>query len=74
MVRGRKQNVAAFLRVEVIKVKNYKEAGGLAGAFVGCILTGICVYFTGSIWSAVITYVCLLLGGWIGKSIEKAEK
>lgn len=54
-------------------MKNYKELGGLIGAFVGCILTGVCIYFTGSVWSAVIPLVCLLLGGWIGKSAEKSE-
>ena len=54
-------------------MKNYKELGGLIGALVGCILTGVCVYFTGSVWSAVIPLVCLLFGGWIGKSIEKSE-
>ena len=53
-------------------MKNYKELGGLIGALVGCILTGVCVYLTGSVWSAVIPLVCLLFGGWIGKSIEKA--
>ncbi len=54
-------------------MKNYKELGGLIGAFIGCILTGVCIYFTGSIWSAIIPLVCLLFGEWIGKSIEKPD-
>lgn len=52
-------------------MKNYKDLGGIIGSIIGCILTGVCIYFTESIWSAIIPLVCLLVGGWIGKSIEK---
>ena len=64
----------AKIRRRLIKMENYKELGRFIGALMGCILTGVCVYFTGSVWSAIIPLVCLLFGGWIGKLIEKPEE
>ena len=55
-------------------MKNYEGMGFLIGAVVGAILTGICIYFTSSVASAIISLVCALLGGWIGKSIPKTDK
>ena len=54
-------------------MKNYKELGGMIGALIGCVLTGGCVYITGSVWSAGIPFVSLLLGEWIGKSVVIQE-
>ncbi|WP_154667090.1 hypothetical protein [Traorella massiliensis] len=53
-------------------MKNYEDIGFLMGAVAGAFLTGICVYFTKSAVSAVISFVCVLIGGWIGKSIHKS--
>ena len=54
-------------------MKNYKELGGMIGALIGCVLTGGCVYITGSVWSPGIPFVSLLLGEWIGKSVVIQE-
>ncbi len=45
--------------------------GNFIGLAVGAILTGVCVYYTKSFWSCVIPFACYLIGGWIGKSINK---
>ena len=55
-------------------MKNYEGMGFVIGAVVGTVLTGVCVYFTNSVASAVISLVCALMGGWIGKSIHKNGK
>lgn len=55
-------------------MKNYEGMGFLIGAVVGAVLTGVCIYFTSSAVSAVISLVCTLFGGWIGKSIPKRDK
>ncbi|MBR3964049.1 MAG: hypothetical protein IKJ80_01420 [Clostridia bacterium] len=48
--------------------------GNLIGVAIGSILSGVCVYFTKSIWSAVIPFACYLIGGWIGKSANNTTK
>ncbi len=48
--------------------------GNLIGVIIGAILSGVCVYFTKSIWSSVISFACYLFGGWIGKSINNTTK
>ena len=55
-------------------MKNYEVIGFLIGAVVGAILTGVCVYFTRSVASAMISLACALIGGWVGKSIPKTDK
>lgn len=55
-------------------MKKYEGMGFLIGAVVGAILTGVCIYFTSSVASAIISLVCALLGGWRGKSIPKTDK
>ena len=55
-------------------MKNYEALGSLIGSIVGCILCGICVYFTQSVFSAVVPLVFYLMGGWIGKSINMTTK
>ena len=52
-------------------MKNYESLGMFIGAAIGAVLTGISIYFTGSIWSALICSVCFYAGGWIGKEIVK---
>lgn len=53
---------------------NYEGMGFLIGSLVGAVLTGVCIYFTSSVASAIISLVCALLGGWIGRSILKKDK
>ncbi|MBQ8170359.1 MAG: hypothetical protein IJZ95_00060 [Oscillospiraceae bacterium] len=55
-------------------MKNYQSVGMFVGSLIGAVITGVVVYFTGSVLSAMISPVCLLLGGLIGKEIKKPEK
>ena len=48
--------------------------GNLIGVAIGSILSGICVYYTKSIWSAAIPFACYLIGGWIEKSVNNTTK
>lgn len=48
--------------------------GNFVGVLVGAILSGVCVYYTKSFWSAAISFVCYLIGGWIGKSVNNTTK
>lgn len=52
-------------------MNNYKAIGNLIGTLVGCVLTGVCVYFTKNPFSSVIPFVCYLIGGRIGRAITK---
>lgn len=54
--------------------KNYEGLGYLFGSIIGAIATGICVYYTKSVFSGLLCCVCANLGGWIGKSIIKTAK
>ena len=49
--------------------KKGEAIGALIGSLVGCILTGVAVYFTKSPYCAAIGFVCMMLGDWIGKSV-----
>lgn len=52
-------------------MKDFETYGFAAGAILGTIGTGICVYLTGSVFSALISLSSAILGGRIGKSISK---
>ena len=55
-------------------MKNFEGAGYLIGSIVGAIATGVCIYFTESIFSGLLCCICAVVGGQIGKSIERPEK
>lgn len=48
--------------------------GYLIGAIVGTVATGVCIYLTGRVFSALICLVCAIIGGNIGKTIKKAKE
>ncbi len=52
-------------------MKNFEIVGFILGSILGAIGTGICIYLTGSIFSSLISLSCTVLGGWVGKSINK---
>lgn len=54
-------------------MKNYEVVGNVIGALLGAILTGVAIYYTGSVFSSVIGFLGFLIGGWIGKSIKLRE-
>lgn len=51
----------------------YESIGSLIGSLVGAVGTGIVVYFTGSVWSAVISFGSFFLGREIGKIFDKKK-
>lgn len=55
-------------------MKNYEGVGMFVGALIGAVITGIVIYLTQSALAAMISPVCLLIGGWIGKEIKKTDK
>ena len=55
-------------------MKNAEGIGTLIGSIIGTILTGVCVYFTNSVFSGLIVVVCIYIGGKIGKKIDKNKQ
>ena len=55
-------------------MKNYEGVGYLIGSLICAIATGVCIYFTESIFSGLLCCICAVVGGQIGKSIERPEK
>ena len=51
-------------------MKNTEVLGTLYGSIMGAVLTGIFVYFTGSVFSVLLTIVAALAGNWIGKELK----
>lgn len=56
-------------------MKKYAEGlGGVIGAFVGGIIAGVAVYYTGSLWCCLCAPVGYVLGTKIGKAIAESAK
>lgn len=55
-------------------MKNYEGVGMFVGALIGAVITGVVIYFTHSVLSAMISPVCLLIGGAIGREIKRPDK
>lgn len=54
-------------------MKNAEAIGNLIGSIIGALLTGVCIYFTKSVFSGLIAVVCFYIGGSIGKEIDKSK-
>ncbi|SHK30251.1 hypothetical protein SAMN02745248_02259 [Hathewaya proteolytica DSM 3090] len=52
-------------------MKKGEGIGALIGSLVGAVGTGIAVYFTGSVWSALIGLLGYLGGSYIGKLYDR---
>jgi len=48
-----------------------ESIGAVIGSVTGCILSGVAIYFTKSVFCAAIPLACFLLGQKIGKAFSR---
>jgi len=55
------------------KMQKGESLGVVIGCVTGCVLSGVAIYFTQSIFCAVIPFACFLLGQRIGRAFDKTN-